>query len=76
MWEHDHRLPEVIMRAWDRARPKGDLGEVAASLKAVMDDLRKWSKVNFVHVEKQINSLRQELETLQLTSGDRLLIRQ
>ncbi|XP_073360109.1 uncharacterized protein [Aegilops tauschii subsp. strangulata] len=76
MGECDIKLPKIISKAWAQSRPVSDLGNVAASLKSVMADLRKWSKENFGHVEKQIEVLRKELENLQLNSSDRLVIRQ
>ncbi|KAE8804042.1 hypothetical protein D1007_20004 [Hordeum vulgare] len=53
---------QVIAAAWAKVKPTGDLGNVAESLKSVMSDLRKWSKDNFGHVEKQTLKLRRELE--------------
>ncbi|KAE8770008.1 retrotransposon protein [Hordeum vulgare] len=76
MWERDPKLPDIISKAWARSRPGGDLGNVSASLKTVMADLRTWSKENFGQMEKQVATLQKELENLQLNDADRVLIRQ
>ena len=63
MWERHAALPDIITKAWARKKAN-NLGEVAANLKDVMKELRSWSRENFGHVSREIESLRTELEEL------------
>lgn len=65
MWERDAALGEIISNAWRRAQPVGNLGNMALSLKKVMEELKAWSKENFGNVRRELESLRKELAKLQ-----------
>lgn len=65
MWERNPTLPTIISDAWERARPTGDLGSVATSLKGVLSSLKGWSSKTFGNVLRDIEKLQSELEALQ-----------
>lgn len=75
MWERHAALPDIIAKAWTK-RSARNLGEVAANLKDVMKDLREWSKNHFGQVSKEIETLRAELEMLQINNADRSAIKE
>lgn len=64
MWERDPALPEIIHNAWNKAGPKGDLGEINSALKGIMGSLSMWSKRKFGHVIRDIEKSRTRLEEL------------
>lgn len=76
MWERDAALGEIISNAWRRAQPVGNLGNMALSLKKVMEELKAWSKENFGNVRRELESLRKELAKLQTDNADRTVIRE
>jgi hypothetical protein len=70
MWEREASLPEEIRLAWTAGKPVHHLGDIAGNLKGVMLSLRKWSKVKFGAVTKELETLRKRLEELSTQSQD------
>lgn len=65
MWEREVELGIVIEKAWLKRNPGSDLGALASGLKVVTENLKCWSRANFGHVERQLESLRSTLENLE-----------
>lgn len=61
MWERESILPEIIKEAWKNSS-RGDLGQIALSLKEVMTTLTRWSKEKFGSINKELALLRKQLE--------------
>jgi hypothetical protein len=76
VWEREPSLPAAIEEAWSRRIPGRDLGDVASSLRHVMDNLHDWRKTHFKSVPKEIEKKRAELEKLrELTDGPSIATR-
>jgi hypothetical protein len=57
-------LPEIIRDTWVNTMQGNDLGNIADTLRNVMDKLKKWSWENFGTVTREITSLRTQIEAL------------
>jgi hypothetical protein len=53
-WERESSLPAIVEEAWSRRIPGQDLGDVASSLSAIMENLYKWKRMYFKSVPKEI----------------------
>ena len=51
-WEREPSLAAVVEEAWSCRVPGRDLGDVAMSLKSVIDNLQMWRKDNFKSIPK------------------------
>lgn len=65
MWEREEELSTVIEQAWQKRNPGSDLGALASALQCVTKDLRVWSREKFGNVTKQLEQLRQQLDSLE-----------
>lgn len=65
MGDREESLGVEIAKSWLRRNPGNDLGSVAEKLRALTSDLRTWSRENFGHVTKQMETLKVEMEALE-----------
>jgi len=65
MWERHEALQQEIMTAWRNCDEKHNLHDISMALKTTMHRLRCWSYNNFGSVRKELESLRDQLGTLQ-----------
>lgn len=56
----------VIEAAWKKRNPGSDLGALPEGLESVTKELKHWSSTTFGHVSKQLESIRGELEQLEM----------
>jgi hypothetical protein len=64
MWERENSLTGEIISAWNAGKQVFHLGDIAHNLKEVMKSLQRWSKEKFRAVTKELNQLKEKLESL------------
>jgi len=64
MWEREE-LGRIVEQAWNKQNPGSDLGALASALQYVTKELKAWSKEKFGNVTKELEQLKQELESLE-----------
>jgi hypothetical protein len=64
MWEREELLAGEIKKVWEESTQVQNLGDVETSLRRVMKSLRSWSFQKFETVTKELESIKEQIESL------------
>jgi hypothetical protein len=53
-WEREPSLTATVEEAWSRRDPTRDLGDISASMKAMMNSLYSWKSKHLVRLQKTL----------------------